>query len=195
MQPPATESQMDQKWHNSVTGVLVAILFLPVLLLAGCFIIPYIFILGWIRQIREFRFHRRMQVQGRLIGWQEFLRNMRGVGGTCIEEKFSAKGPIRFWWTPDNVLRESPHAIIDWFTMRKGGRFAPFIYWCRDRYTNAYRGSATLVETAGVPRREIYRLWSSCRSEESIAKWIEVAPPEILSEKQPEVPSVKHDDQ
>ena len=43
-------------------------------------------------------------------------------GGTCIEEKFSPKGPVRFWWTPENVHRESPHEIIDWFTMRKGRR-------------------------------------------------------------------------
>ena len=35
MQPPATESQTEQKWYNSFTGMLVAILFLPVLLLAA----------------------------------------------------------------------------------------------------------------------------------------------------------------
>jgi hypothetical protein len=105
---------------------------------------------------------------------------MHAEGGTCIEEKFSPKGPVRFWWTPEDVHRESPHEIIDWFTMRKGRRYEPFVHWCRGRYTGAEKGSAVLVETWGVPKNEIYALWSECRSDSSVARWIEVAPPEIL---------------
>ena len=64
--------------------------------------------------------------------------------------------------------------------MRKGRRGEQFVYWCRQRYTSADQGSAVLVDTALVPRREIYALWSECRSESSKARWVEVAPPEIL---------------
>ena len=87
------------------------------------------------------------------------------TGGTCIEEKFSPKGPVRFWWTPEDVTANRRTQIIDWFTMRKGVRFEPFILWCRERYTSADGGSAVLVDTWGVPKREIYALWSECRSE------------------------------
>ena len=104
---------------------------------------------------------------------------MHEKGGTCIEEWFSPKGPVRFWWTPENVYRESPFEIIDWFTMRKGRRAEPFIRWCRDRYTNADGGSAVLVDAPFVPKREIYTLWAECRSDAAAARWVEVAPPEI----------------
>jgi hypothetical protein len=115
-----------------------------------------------------------------MIPWAEFLLAMHTDGGTCIEEKFSPKGPVRFWWTPENLQRESPHEIIDWFTMRKGRRYEPFVHWCRERYTGAEKGSAVLVETWGVPKKQIYALWSECRSNAAKARWVEVAPPEIL---------------
>jgi hypothetical protein len=132
------------------------------------------------RQHREHAFRSLMKTQGRLISWQDFLRAMRGRGGTCIEERFSPKGPVRFWWTPENAYGESPHEIIDWFTMRKGRRGDLFVHWCRERYTSADRGSAVLVDAALVPKREIYALWSECRSDAAKARWVEVAPPEIL---------------
>jgi len=64
--------------------------------------------------------------------------------------------------------------------MRKGRQYEPFVRWCRARYTSADGGSAVLVDTPLVPRREIYALWSQCRSDAMKAQWIEVAPPEIL---------------
>jgi hypothetical protein len=72
--------------------------------------------------------------------------------------------------------------------MRKGRRYEPFVLWCRERYTGANGGSAVLVETWGVPKKEIYALWAECRpesgkdsgKESNKARWIEVAPPEIL---------------
>jgi hypothetical protein len=124
-----------------------------------------------------------MKSRGRLIAWPEFVRAMHERGGTCLEEKFSPKGPVRFWWTPEDVQRESPHEIIDWFTMRKGRQYVPFVHWCRARYTSADGGSAVLVDAPLAPRREIYALWSECRSDAAKAKWIEVAPPEILPHK------------
>ena len=86
---------------------------------------------------------------------------MQETGGTCIEERFSPKGPVRFWWTPENVYGESPYEIIDWFTMRKGGRAEPFIRWCRERYTNADGGSAVLVETGPCRRGRFMRYGQS----------------------------------
>ena len=64
--------------------------------------------------------------------------------------------------------------------MRKGSRCDAFVLWCRERYTNADSGSAIMVETWGVPKKEIYALWAECRPESNKARWVEVAPPEIL---------------
>ena len=166
--------------------VLVEIVIIPFAVGVAAIAVPLSFIPRWLQKHREHTFRLVLKSRGRLISWQEFLRSMRESGGTCIEEKFSPKGPVRFWWTPENVCTESPHEIIDWFTMRKGRRGESFVRWCRERYTNADTGAAVLVDAAFVPRHEIYALWSQCRSETSPARWVEVAPPEIL----PRVPGV-----
>jgi hypothetical protein len=180
MQGTGTENEQAQKQQTDRLEVILEFLLVPVLFVGALLAIPYSVVLRWVRQHREHRFRLRMKSRGRMIPWAEFLLAMHTDGGTCIEEKFSPKGPVRFWWTPENLQRESPHEIIDWFTMRKGRRYEPFVHWCRERYTGAEKGSAVLVETWGVPKKQIYALWSECRSNAAKARWVEVAPPEIL---------------
>jgi hypothetical protein len=160
--------------------VLLELALIPVAIGVAAVAIPLSFVPRWLQKHREVSFRLLLKSRGRLITWQEFLHSMRDSGGTCIEEKFSPKGPIRFWWTQDNVYTESPHEIIDWFTMRKGRRGDAFVRWCRERYTSADTGAAVLVDATFVPRREIYALWAECRSQSGPARWVEVAPPEIL---------------
>lgn len=184
MQMPETENLRQQKRGTGVFAWIFGLLLVPFLFIGACFAAPYVFAMRWRQQHREDALKKLMKSRGRFMAWADFQRTMRESGGTCIEERFSAKGPVRFWWTPENVYGESPHAIIDWFTMRKGGRFVPFVLWCRERYTGADGGSAIMVETWGVPKKEIYALWAKCRPESgkdsNRARWIEVAPPEIL---------------
>jgi hypothetical protein len=175
-----SENLREPKHGTSILAWIIGLLLVPFLFVGACFAAPYVFLVRWRQQHREDALKSLMKSRGRFIGWAEFVRAMRESGGTCIEEKFSAKGPVRFWWTSENVFVESPHEIIDWFTMRKGGRFVPFILWCRERYTGADGGIAVLVETWGVSKKEIYALWAECRPESNKARWIEVAPPEIL---------------
>jgi hypothetical protein len=173
-----TESTPGQR--TDIFTAALGIVLVPVLCGAACFAFPYSIALRWYREHREHSFRLLMKSQGRLVSWQEFLRTMQTAGGTCIEERFSPKGPVRYWWTPESVSLESPHRIVDWFTMRKGRESEPFIYWCRRRYTGADEGSAILVDTTLVPRNQIYIVWAECRSEASKARWVEVAPPEIV---------------
>ena len=181
MQTPETENAEKQSstWMGAVMGVAM----IPVLFVGACLAVPYTVGARWLRLHREHQLRLLMKSRGRLMTWPDFVRVLHERGGTCIEEKFTAKGPVRFWWTPEDVRRESPHEITSWFTMRKGRQYAPFVYWCRARYTSADEGSAVLVDTPLVARREIYTLWSECRSETAKAQWIEVAPPEILPHK------------
>jgi hypothetical protein len=180
MHTPESERTQKRKRFAASLEAILGIVLVPVLLLGACFAIPYSFVLRWIRQHRERKFKALMKSQGRLIPWPELARHLRIAGGTCIEERFSPKGPVRFWWTREDVLKESPYEIIDWFTMRKGRKGEQFIHWCRARYTSADKGGAVLVDTALVPKREIYTLWAECRSDTKKARWVEVAPPEIL---------------
>jgi hypothetical protein len=175
----STESQLKTKRRSSL-NVLLELALIPVAVGVAVIAVPLSFIPRWRQKHREITFRALLKSRGRLINWQEFFRSMRDSGGTCIEEKFSARGPVRFWWTPDDVASESPHEIIDWFTMRKGRRGDAFVRWCRERYTNADTGAAVLVDATFVPRHEIYALWAECRSQSGPAHWVEVAPPEIL---------------
>jgi hypothetical protein len=185
----SAEPQTTTKRRSSLS-VLLELALIPVAVGVAAVAIPLSLVPRWLLKHREHTFRMLLKSRGRLISWQEFLRSMRDSGGTCIEEKFSPKGPVRFWWTPRDVAAESPHEIIDWFTMRKGRRGDAFVHWCRERFTNADTGTAVLVDAAFVPRREIYALWAECRSESGPAHWVEVAPPEILpSNKQPIVSS------
>jgi len=180
METPGSATRPEDRESSLFLGVLVAILLVPIAAIGACFGIPYTVGNRWLRGHREAAFRRQMRSQGRMIAWAEFRRAMRAGGGTCIEEKFSPHGPVRLWWTPEEVEKESPYEIIDWFTMRKGGRFVPFVDWCRRRYTDGETGSAVLVDTAWIAKEEIFAAWSECKSKENAARWIEVAPPEIV---------------
>jgi hypothetical protein len=179
----AQQTGSKEKQPSGAIGTVMGAAMIPVLLAGACLAVPYTVGARWFRLHREHRLRLLMKSRGRLIPWSEFVRAMREQGGTCIEEKFSPKGPVRFWWTPEDVQSQSPHEIIDWFTMRKGRQHEPFVHWCRARYTNSENGIAVLVDTPLVPRRDIYALWSECRSNTAKAKWVEVAPPEILPHK------------
>ena len=180
METPGSANRPEERESSLFLGVFVGILLIPIAAIGACFGFPYAAGSRWLRGHHEAAFRRRMRSQGRMMAWTEFRRAMRAGGGTCIEEKFSAKGPVRLWWTPEDVEKESPHEIKDWFTMRKGGRFVPFVNWCRQRYTDGETGSSTLVDTAWIAREEIFAAWSECKSEENAAAWMEVAPPEIV---------------
>jgi len=177
------ERNQERKRLRACLGPILEVVMIPLLAIGACLAIPFGFLWRWLRQHREHKFRMLMKSRGRLVTWADLLRVMHDEGGTCIEERFSPKGPVRFWWTPENVYHESPYEIIDWFTMRKGRGAEPFIRWCRERYTSADGGSAVLVDAPFVPKRQIYALWAECRSDAMQACWVEVAPPEIIPHK------------
>ena len=176
---PETEGVLGKKQPSTASNVVLGMAIMPVLLAGAGLVISSANVLRWKRKHEEHSLRAAMKAQSRVLTWAGFLEKMRSQGGTCIEERFSPKGPVRFWWTQDDVSAESPHRIIDWFTMQKGGAATPFVHWCRERYTGT-GGSALLVDARGVGKKEIYALWSECRSESCAARWVEVAPPEIL---------------
>lgn len=177
-QTPGTETTPKQT--STAASVVLGFLMMPVVLIGAGLALLSAAAIRWLRMYQENALRKSMKAQGRFVSWANFLRTMHTSGGTCIEERFSPKGPVRFWWTGENVYSESPHKIVDWFTMRKGRQAEPFIHWCRERYTSAEGGKAILIDTWGVGKKEIYTLWSECRSETGAARWVEVAPPEIL---------------
>ena len=112
MQMPESENLRQQKRGTGVFAWILGLLMVPFLFIGACFAAPYVLVMRWRQQRREDKLKSLMKSQGRFMGWAEFQRTMRESGGTCIEERFSAKGPVRFWWTQENVYSESPHESL-----------------------------------------------------------------------------------
>jgi len=123
---------------------LLSPLLLPLLFVVGAVSIPYSRIRRRIVVRRELRFTESMRIRGRLMDWADFVRELDGGNGMLIVERFSFKGPIRVWWTDDNLYETCPYPLVDWFTMAKDATFDPVRHWCRMRYTGV-TGEAMLV--------------------------------------------------
>jgi hypothetical protein len=108
--------------------------------------------------------------------WSDFVHALDETRGTAILERYSFKGPVRWWWTSENIYDACPYPTVDWVTMLDES-FLPFAEWCRQRYTSPERGQAFLVGLG--PKEESHSLWSRLQSTETgPERWIEVVPPE-----------------
>jgi hypothetical protein len=126
-------------------GPVGGILLLPLLLAAGALSIPYALVARRVVARRERRFNNCMKADGRTMEWAQFIREINDGHGTLIVERFSFKGPVRMWWTGENIYEVCPYPLVDWFTMTKDASFDELRDWCRNRYTGA-TSSALLVD-------------------------------------------------
>lgn len=86
-----------------------------------------------------------MKANGRIVVWEHFIREINAGHGTLIVERFSFKGPIRMWWTMDDVYEVSPYPLVDWLTIASEASFDAVRDWCHSKYTSN-TGSALLVD-------------------------------------------------
>jgi hypothetical protein len=161
-------------------GLPWSLLFIPVMFIGAGLSIPYSLISRRIPRRREREFRTQLEAIGRVIEWSDFLRAVSENRGTFIEERYSFKGPVRWWWTPEDLYSACPYPTADWLTMVKDEGFRPFAEWCRQRYTSPDRGEALLVDAHAVPTSEVRSVSNGVRSESGTARWIEVAPPKSL---------------
>ena len=156
----------------------------PFCLFRGCFCwglcpVPYAFVGGYIQRRRERAFAFEMKQRGRLIDWTDFQQMTDQDRGTLIVEWYSVKGPIRWWWTSDDIYALCPHPIVDWILkMRNDESYRPLADWCRQRYTDPDEGHALLVDC--VPNRVHISPGKAIGPALFGMKWLEVVPPECL---------------
>jgi len=86
-----------------------------------------------------------MKVDGRIIEWGRFISEVNAGHGTLIVERFSFKGPIRLWWTREDVYEVCPYPLVDWLTMARETSFDAVRDWCHSKYTSN-TGNALLVD-------------------------------------------------
>jgi len=158
-------------------GPVGSLLLLPFLLISGVLSFPYAVLTAFSRKRNKQKLQARMEAQGRVIEWSEFLNALNESRGTAIIERYSFKAPVYLWWTPENLYHVCPYPTVDWMTLHDES-YGPFAEWCRIRYTSRDAGGAVLVRDPSPA--EAYSLHSRFESCSGLERWIEVVPPEAV---------------
>ena len=135
---------------------------------------------NWLQNRRERAFREELRARGRLMGWEDSKRKMENCEGTLIGEWYSFKGPVRGWWTPENVREVSPHPVGDRLGSSVERSFVDFAYWCRDRYTDSERGTAFLVDSTSATKEDAREFRSRFMSDKQDPYFVRTTPPEAL---------------
>ena len=127
-----------------LASLLLSPLFIPLMFIGAAISIPYGKIHRRNMTRREDRFAEAMKLSGRVIDWADFVRELDRGNGMLIVERFSFKGPIRFWWTRDDLYKTCPYPLVTWFTLAQDTEFDPVREWCNAKYTGI-TGESMLV--------------------------------------------------
>jgi hypothetical protein len=162
MRIPLIRPQGDERpiaWWEWLIGPLVLplvylpFLFLaPVLLVIGLVSIPISAGFQFLQYRREGKLRSRLVLAGRYMSWPELEGKLEAGEGTLIVEHRSPKGPIREWWTKDDVIGCSPVPLpVSWMA-RSQDQLAPlhdYAKECAAKYCDVDEGTARRTD---VPR-------------------------------------------
>ncbi len=156
-------------------SLLFSPLVVPLMLIAGTISIPWTKVWRNKMKRREDRFAESMKRSGRAMDWAHFVRELEGENGMLIVERFSFKGPIRLWWTRDDLYKTCQYRLVDWVTMVQDPQFDPIRDWCHRKYTGA-TGEAMLVTPTQEQWRRTIRGDTPLSFREGI-QFVEIPPP------------------
>jgi hypothetical protein len=111
------------------------------------------------------------------MAWPDFVEAADKNRGTFIVERYSLKGPVRWWWTSEDLYSLSPYPTVDWLTLVRDKNFNPFLEWCRREYTSPDEGHGLLVDVGHLSKDEHDSFMSRLNADSGDLRWIEVAPP------------------
>jgi hypothetical protein len=85
-------------------------IYFPLFLIVVALSYPYTAIMTRYIRYKERRFIRELESANRVMDWPLFAKALEQKRGSLIEEWFSTKGPVRYWWVDDNIPATTPHA-------------------------------------------------------------------------------------
>jgi hypothetical protein len=133
-------------WRN-LPNLLMFLAALPLILIALPLSIPYTYFRRSLMRRSERKFAEQMKAAGRFMPWDQFQSAIENGSGTAISEHLGIHGPVRMWWTPEDVPALSPHKFEPYGRRAwLDPQYTPFFRWCDARYTNAVSGQASLVD-------------------------------------------------
>lgn len=128
----------------------------PLLLLALLVIGPPLLIVSRFRAWRlEKKIRSRLVAVGRTIEWAAVETHLNAGTGTLIVEHCSYAGPIREWWTEDDLLAGSPVPLptsLD--SPPDDGQMQQYLEhakFCAKRYVDTDEGIAKRTDAPGFP--------------------------------------------
>jgi hypothetical protein len=149
-----------------VIGKVWGIILLPVLLVVGAVGAP-LSILYTLRKRRiwaqkERRFAEQLSDLGRTMSFDDFYKAVEEGRGTVIcEWQDVFKGPVRLWWTPDDIYAATPYPCIDHVHMANDPTYRPFLDWCFQQYVSPSIGKALYVVASSAQRKSLRAsLWT-----------------------------------
>jgi hypothetical protein len=94
-------------WEWLFAPVLMPVFFL-FLLVAAVVSVPLEFLYRLHVRRREKQLRPRLAALGRYLEWSEVEAKLKVGQGTLIVQHLSPKGPVREWWTEDDVIAAAP---------------------------------------------------------------------------------------
>ncbi len=93
----------------------------------------------------------RLIKSGRFVADDELKRHLDDGSGTLIVVHESPKGPIREWWTEDDVIGNAPLSLPDKFDDCLVDDLTVFAERCLEKYVDPTEGSAVLTNGVFAP--------------------------------------------
>lgn len=134
----------------------LSLLFIPILFVGAALSYPYLAVVNALLRRKERRFEAEMLAANRSFMWDGSIQSLVDRGGTLIEEWFCPKGPVRWWWTRDDISATSPHVFTEVGPMALfDDSYDAFSVWCHDHYLN--RNATTLFVASSYGTRALPR--------------------------------------
>ena len=109
----------------------------------------------WLR--KRSRILKSMAARNRVIDWATFMQEMEANRGTLIIDQVSKAGGL-CWWTPDDLLQQSPYPPDTSTRLRVPDQSLELFYqWCNKNYTNQNNGTALLISSTSDQLRSFLR--------------------------------------
>jgi hypothetical protein len=137
-------------WWEWLFAPILMPLFLVWMVLLAVLSFPVGLVYSFQQWREEKRLRPRLTAAGRWIDWSEVEAGLRAGVGTLIIEHRSPQGPVREWWTEDDVIARAPIPLpADVRTPPPEEQIPAVLQYgreCAARYVDVESGSARLTE-------------------------------------------------
>lgn len=152
MRIPLVRSGSDETpiaWWEWLFAPILMPLFFIFLLVMAIVSVPVEFVYRLRQQHQEKQLRPRIAAVGRFMEWAEVEAKLKVGVGTLIVEHRSPKGPIREWWTEDDLAAAAPVPLPASLKSPPGeGQLQPLVEFaksCLARYVDIEMGTAKLT--------------------------------------------------